>query len=338
MANNPAMNVDPDGKIAFIAVVAIGAGVGAIVNVATHWKQIKSGGPNGKFSWKNLGKAAAVGAAAGAVAVVAGAGAAAGLSALGVTTAGAAGGALIGVGSAAASSPVTGFGNQMAFGEKYTGKQFVRDVVIGGIAGGIVGGAVSAYKGNNVWTGKPVAYGRSLFSFNNTHRTITAANPKPGAVNIDLPEPLTTGDMPEPDPTKVTNTTTNANSTVTSSGGGNGKITAGSPQQQGAAMSRENLYAQWNKNGGHAITNGRLDYLGNSDDIFNNSYQIVADNNSLLQPGINDIRAVINNQPTTIRITVHTESGGSFIRSMNVIPGFSNRIVDNIINLGNLIW
>jgi len=60
MANNPILYNDPDGDWIHIAV---GAVIGAGINVATHWDDITSDG----FNWGEFGKAAGIGAVAGGI-------------------------------------------------------------------------------------------------------------------------------------------------------------------------------------------------------------------------------------------------------------------------------
>ena len=52
-----------------------------------------------------------------------------------------------------------GLGNQWVFHEAYTGKQYVRDIIGGGIFGGAAGGIAAGIQGNNIWSGAPKAIG-----------------------------------------------------------------------------------------------------------------------------------------------------------------------------------
>ena len=77
--NNPLRFVDEDGEF-FWAVVGIAAAVSAVVNVATHWKEIKSAGGWNSF-WKGAGYAL-TGALAGGAGAAAGVAAAVGVSSM----------------------------------------------------------------------------------------------------------------------------------------------------------------------------------------------------------------------------------------------------------------
>jgi hypothetical protein len=117
-------------------------------------------------SWGDGFAAFGVGAVAGAVGAATG-GAAYAAAGGGGFLAGAAGGA---VGTAFA-SPIQSMGNTIFFNDPMmTGKQYVTGIFIGGVTGGLISGSVSAFKGNNFWTGNDVANGRSIFSLNNTSR------------------------------------------------------------------------------------------------------------------------------------------------------------------------
>ena len=134
MANNPVMSVDPDGR--FWHIVA-GAVIGGVANVAVKAFQGKIN------SWGDGFMAFGIGAAAGAVTAATG-GAAAG--ALGLSTASVAGGAVAGTVGAIYGSPIQGLGNEMYFGDPYTGKQYITDIIAGGVVGGIAGGVAGWIK------------------------------------------------------------------------------------------------------------------------------------------------------------------------------------------------
>ena len=137
MGNSPYMFVDPNGEIAFLAIVLIGATIGGALNVAGNWGEIDT-------FWEGLGYFG-LGAAVGAGSVVAGAALA---PVLGV---GAVAGATLG----AASGFVLGTGNTLINGGSFdeaiaTGG---KGALVGGITGGVIGGAGSLLRGKNFWTG-----------------------------------------------------------------------------------------------------------------------------------------------------------------------------------------
>jgi RHS repeat-associated protein len=155
--NNPLKYTDPSGEFWHIV---IGAVVGGVVNLTVKAFQGKIN------SWGDGFAAFGVGAVAGAVGAATG-GAAYAAAGGGGFLAGAAGGA---VGTAFA-SPIQSMGNTIFFNDPMmTGKQYVTGIFIGGVTGGLISGSVSAFKGNNFWTGNDVANGRSIFSLNNTSR------------------------------------------------------------------------------------------------------------------------------------------------------------------------
>lgn len=137
MANNPISYNDPDGDWIHIAV---GAVIGAGINVATHWDDITRNG----FSLGEFGKAALIGGGAGALTAATG-GAAVG--------AGFAKGAAIGFGSGVIGDAVLQTGNAIGFGDQYNPTQTLVAGGLAGLGGGITGYATVA-KGANPWTGK----------------------------------------------------------------------------------------------------------------------------------------------------------------------------------------
>ena len=180
--NNPLVYVDEDGEFAWFIVAAA---IGAVVNVATHWDEIRSSGN----PWlAGLGYAA-VGGAAGAVGMVTG-GAALGL-ATGISG-GVVGGMLAGAAGGAAGGFLLGYGNTgLAGGD--AGDMFRAGLngavsgALGGAAfGGLTGGVSSYLQGNNVWTGNAIAPGRGAFSIKNTPagpaQAATPAAPQPDAL------------------------------------------------------------------------------------------------------------------------------------------------------------
>ena len=168
--------------------------IGAVVNVATHWDEIRSSGN----PWlAGLGYAA-VGGAAGAVGMVTG-GAALGLAA----GAGISGGMLAGAAGGASSGFLLGYGNTgLAGGD--AGDMFRAGLngavsgALGGAAfGGVTGGVSSYLQGNNVWTGNAIAPGRGAFSIKNTPvtqaQTASPVAPEPDALPGQLRPDVPTG-------------------------------------------------------------------------------------------------------------------------------------------------
>jgi RHS repeat-associated protein len=123
-ANNPVMLTDPDGRWVHIV---IGAVVGGVINVATHWNKIDNFGD---------GLAAfGIGAGAGALAAATGgAGAAAILGTKGAATFG--GVLLTGAIGSAVASPIQGLGNAAYFGDVYSLEQWGTDILTGTVAAG----------------------------------------------------------------------------------------------------------------------------------------------------------------------------------------------------------
>lgn len=177
--NNPLTYVDPDGQFLHIIV---GALIGGTVNLVVKAVQGKVG---------SLGdglKAFGVGAVAGGVGAATGG---ASLAATGLSGASVAGGALAGFTGSVVSSPILGFGNAMAFGDPYSMGDFGRDVLVGTAGGAFVGGTIAAFKGNNIWSGNPVASGRTIWSFNNSPLKgsgFSVGNSMNGGVFIDDPK------------------------------------------------------------------------------------------------------------------------------------------------------
>ncbi len=140
--NNPLVFVDKDGEFPWH--IVIGAAIGGVVNVVTHWDKI--GG-----SWEKGLAAFGVGAAAGAVAAVTGqytvvalGGTAAASSSV---AAGIAYGGISGAAGAGAGSIIQGTGNAILFQEPYTLNKFVSDTKMGFFGGSVLGGASSKLNG-----------------------------------------------------------------------------------------------------------------------------------------------------------------------------------------------
>ncbi|NEQ38786.1 MAG: RHS repeat-associated core domain-containing protein [Okeania sp. SIO3I5] len=154
--NNPIMIVDPDGKLAFLAVLLIGALVGAAVGAGVAaYTGVKAGLKGGNLVGY-IFAGIAVGAAAGAISAAGGVGAfaagakvvsAGGSTAAGILAGAAVGGAVggvVGAGQAAAQ-----FGINEAFGVENQGSlsdAIWKGALIGGIGGAITGG-VAGYGG-----------------------------------------------------------------------------------------------------------------------------------------------------------------------------------------------
>lgn len=144
MANNPVLYADPDGRFFPLVPILIGAAIGGTINLAAHL--IKN---DGHISFWQGVSAFGIGAAGGAAAVVTGGAA---LAASGFTATSVFGGVVAGMAGSAASSPILGLGNNLAFGDPYSFSNFTTDVALGGITGGTIGG-ISAPKGSSIWTG-----------------------------------------------------------------------------------------------------------------------------------------------------------------------------------------
>ncbi len=148
LGNNPASFVDPDGELAFLAVLAIGAVVGGAINlgIKAYQGQINSFG-DGLAAFGIGAVAGAAGAATGGAAFAAAGGAAGGV---GGFLAGFAGGAV----SSAVATPIQSLGNTLYFGDPFlTPKQFFTSVALGGLIGGGINGGIAAYNGRKFFTG-----------------------------------------------------------------------------------------------------------------------------------------------------------------------------------------
>ncbi len=168
--NNPLCYVDEDGEFIMTALL-IGAAIGGIINVATHWSQIKAAGGGWSSFWKGAsyfaigGVAGAAGAAAGiAVATIGAGGIAAATSATcAAASMGVVPGALSGMAGGAANGLVLGYGNAILEGSSIGsafaagGMDALTGALTGGVAGGISGGIQAAASGRNLWTGKAPA-------------------------------------------------------------------------------------------------------------------------------------------------------------------------------------
>ncbi|MFR8355771.1 MAG: RHS repeat domain-containing protein [Parabacteroides sp.] len=141
--NNPLVYVDEDGEL-FWFIVGGAAIIGAITNVATHWKEIKAIG-GWKGFWKGTGYFVVGGVAAGAGAA-AGVAAAVGFGGMMSVTAaqmaaastGFIPGATIGAAGGATSGFVLNTGNGLVDGDRFGGA--LQSGLMGGLTGGIFGG------------------------------------------------------------------------------------------------------------------------------------------------------------------------------------------------------
>lgn len=162
--NNPLKYNDESGELFFV-IVGIAAGVGAVINVATHWKEIKAtGGWNG--FWKGTGYfltgavAGGAGAAAGIAATV-GIGGMLTVSATGLAASSTefAAGATAGAASGATSGFILNTSNALLAGEKIGGafqsgiSGALTGGIMGGIGGGLIGGCRAVMSGRDFWTG-----------------------------------------------------------------------------------------------------------------------------------------------------------------------------------------
>jgi RHS repeat-associated protein len=148
--NNPLKYTDPDGEIAFLAVVAIVGGVSGGLNLAANWDNVDNFG-DGAFYF-GVGAAVGAGATIGdaALAPVIGTGAISGAAF------GAVGGFVTGYANTGYASADWG---ALAF--KAGGEGALR----GAIGGAVIAGGISGFSGNNVWTGATPSNGASVFSF-----------------------------------------------------------------------------------------------------------------------------------------------------------------------------
>lgn len=163
--NNPLVYVDEDGEL-FWFIVGGAMIVGAVTNVATHWKEIKAIG-GWKGFWKGTGYFVVGGVAAGAGAA-AGVAAAVGFGGMMSVTAaqmaaastGFIPGATIGVAGGATSGFVLNTGNSLVDGDRIGGALQsgliggLTSGLIGGMTGGLVGGVQALQHGRDFWTGK----------------------------------------------------------------------------------------------------------------------------------------------------------------------------------------
>ena len=156
-ANSPMMYVDPDGELAFLAVLGIAAVIGGTMNVAMHWNDIDG-------FWNGAGYFG-IGAAAGAAGAAAGASAASSLGfvttgALGTFTFGSGGfvaGATMATSSYTASTLVLSGGNHLAYGhEIISNEDFWKGFASSAVIGGVINGIGAVVQGNDFFVGKGI--------------------------------------------------------------------------------------------------------------------------------------------------------------------------------------
>ncbi len=156
--------VDPDGRWVHIA---IGAAIGGIVNVATHWDDVQRDGLSAGLSAFGIGAlAGGIGAATGGAAFAAAGGGAGGV---GGFLAGAWSGASGGVVSASIQGPL----NSVRFGDPFSIKDVATAGIVGGLTGGVINGTIAYFNKGSFLKG-PMDLGKS------SYRIDPGPNPKPG--------------------------------------------------------------------------------------------------------------------------------------------------------------
>ena len=190
MFNNPLLYNDPSGELVwFIVAGAIIGGYISGVKANGTWNPFKW---NWGETWGKIVLGGVVGAVSGAASVYVGGIAAVYASSAWGIQGGILGGAIAGFAGGAVGGLVSGLGESIIHGESI-GRGIVRGVltgaiggaVLGGIAGGVQQGVTNAKVtstgiGNkgNIWSGNPVAKGRSVWAVNNT--------PKPPSIGKKL--------------------------------------------------------------------------------------------------------------------------------------------------------
>jgi len=201
--NNPLCYIDRNGELFWLIPVVIGVAIGAYIggSMANHsYNPFNWDWSSGK-TWKNMGLGGLIGGASAVAAVLAGPAIGVAIcSALGVsTTSGVVVGAISGLTGGVIGGFINGAGFTALGGGNFQESMMggLKGAVIGGgtgaLAGGVFGG-ISAFKaGNNVWTGKDIAYDRNAFSFKNTPVIkVPAPELKPIPVSVgtvDVPQP-----------------------------------------------------------------------------------------------------------------------------------------------------
>ena len=156
--NNPFRYTDETGEFFWLA-FGIAAGIGAIINLATHFEELKTVG-GWKSVWKGLGYAA-VGGVAGGLSYWCGGLTTSALHLLtGATTTGFFSGAIVGLSSGASSGFILNTSNSLINGENLKSsleqglKGALTEGISGALTGGFMGGIQATSKGRNFWTGK----------------------------------------------------------------------------------------------------------------------------------------------------------------------------------------
>jgi len=292
MGNNPIVRIDKDGRFWHIV---IGAVIGGAINLAVQASQ-------GKIdSWGDGFAAFGIGAVAGAVGAATGGAA---LTAAGLPGASFLGGALSGAVGSAVGSPIMGLGNSAYFGDKYSLKQWGRDVLVGAVAGGVIGGTIALFKGNNFWTG--------------------VSKPKPPVPPVQLKptQPVQSqGQMGPPEPPKTEVITP-------------GELELTTFADNPPIFVDDVNLAQSIVN--HSFAGNRMAQLGLSNEsILQHTVDLINKNAPLLLEGANEFRLLINQQPIIIRAFVQN---GTVI-SGNIMPNTSGgRVIGQLINLGPQTW
>lgn len=170
--NNPLRYVDENGEFFWIA-VGVAFAIGAITNVATHWKEIKAAGGGWRGFWKGTGYFLVGGFAAGAGAAV-GIGVAVGFGGMLCATAiqvsalstGFLPGAVIGAASGATNGFLLNTGNSLLEGQN------LGNSLLSGLSGGFSGAVMGAILGGTTAGIKAISEGRNFFSGQYSNREL----------------------------------------------------------------------------------------------------------------------------------------------------------------------
>lgn len=159
--NNPLCYVDENGEFFWFAIGAA-ALIGAVTNVAVHWKQIQAAGGGWKGFWRGTAYALA-GAAAGAAGTAATIGVGSLLGVYGISASLSSTGIMAGGITGATDGLVSGFmlGTSNSLLEGYSFKESLKigvgeglsSSISGAISGGVLGGSQAYREGSNMWNG-----------------------------------------------------------------------------------------------------------------------------------------------------------------------------------------
>ncbi len=156
--NNPLRYTDPDGEWVHLA---IGALLGGVINVATHWEQIDNFWDGAKyFGVGALAGGLAAGIGAGVGGLVGGAGSFSFSVSSSLTVGGILPGMAIGGASGLTNGFISGAGNALIEGAgintalSAAWNSAWKQAIFGAVTGGIRGGFTAAKYGQNLWTGK----------------------------------------------------------------------------------------------------------------------------------------------------------------------------------------